>query len=235
MRRRRYASLFATIFLVAIATTAYAAIPSFRGYTGLMAIPTADALGRGDWDAGVFFESVADGTINDYVANYGIGDRFEVGFDRYRFNDTDRSDAKTLLNAKYEFFRETVERPAVAAGVIDLTNDLNTTVYIVASKSIFQRMGTYEGEVITPRVHVGFGAGEFKSLFAGVSAYLGRRIQLMFEWDSVSLNAGARFRVTRDFTVHAGFFNIADNDSEDSKFLRSSGSFGVGVSYSSSY
>jgi len=198
------------------------AIPTYRGYTGLMIIPSADALGRGDFDAGVFFEDVGSGTVNDYVFNYGVADGLELGIDRYRKDNN--TTAGTWVNAKYRFLPETDQRPAIAGGIIDLTNDDETTVYIVASKALSTPVCTYEGEITNPRIHIGFGGGRLSSLFAGVSAYLGTRIDLMMEWDSRDTQIGARFRVTPGLTIHAGFFDIFDK-----------GAFGAGVSFGRYY
>ena len=206
--------------LTLCASTAYA-LPSFRGYTGLLIIPTADALNKGDFNVGLFSEDVSD-TINDYVANYGLADGLEIGINRRSPVDSD--DRNTLFNAKYRFMPETNQRPAVAAGIIDLTDEEEVTAYIVASKAFSTPLGTYRGEIINPRIHVGFGAGEFSSLFAGVSAFLGNRIQVIGEWDSDNFHAGARFRVTPSFAVHAGFFDIGDGST-----------FGLGGSFGISY
>lgn len=222
--------VFALVAVVALASLAHA-IPSYRGYTGLMLVPTADALGKGDWNAGIFFEDVAEGTVNDWVANYGVANNVEIGIDRFRrdnrlFPEESSGDSSTLINAKYAFLPETDARPGVAGGLIDITDDLETTVYIVASKSLTSRLGMYEGEIITPRVHVGFGGGFLDGLFAAASAYLGNRIQTMLEWDSRHMNVGARFRVTPGLTVHAGFLDVTDRDNN---------SFAVGVSFGRSY
>lgn len=225
-------SLCVVLALAACLTAAYG-MPSYRGYTGLMRIPTSDALGKGDFNAGVFVEDVGSGTANDYIVNYGIAPCFEVGFDR--FNSGDSSDIffgengpdegiHTLLNAKYNFMPETTARPGLAAGVIDLTNDLNSTVYVVASKSLNSPMFSYQGEILNPQVHAGFGGGSLNGLFGGVSMWLGNHVQVMGEWDSFDVNAGARFRVTPSLALHAGFFALNHRTN-----------FGCGVSYGRDY
>jgi len=232
MRKQLYI-MFCLISTLVLIETSAQAIPSFRGYTGLLIVPTADALGRGDWNAGIFWEDVSSGTVNSYVANYGFAQDVEIGFDRFRLDDN--SPSKTLLNAKWAFLAETGGRPGVAAGIIDITNDIETTVYVVASKSLTTVLGTYNGEIITPRLHVGFGGGGFDGLFAAISTYLGKRIQVIAEWDSNNVQLGSRFRLTPSFTAHVGWFNVGDKDNPGSPFARSSDSFGVGVSYDQRY
>jgi hypothetical protein len=198
-----------------------------------MIIPSADALGKGEWNAGFFLEDVSSGTVNDIVANYGVAQGFEIGIDRFRRDDD--SEHHTLLNAKYRFMPETSSQPAVAAGVIDITDDIDATVYIVASKSFGCAIRTWEGETLTPRIHVGFGGGRLSGLFGGVSTYIGNRIQLMAEWDSEEVNVGARWRVTPEFTIHAGGFNLTDRENVDNEFFSNGVSFGVGASWATVY
>jgi hypothetical protein len=227
--RRIWLLLYLLLF-VAASLPGYCTIPSFRGYTGLMVVPTADALGKGDWNAGFFYENVANETINDVVANYGIAQGFEFGIDRFRLNE-DR-DHQTLLNAKYRFMPEAGNRPAVAAGINDITDDIDTTVYVVASKTLGCSIRAWKGETLTPRVHVGFGGGRLSGLFGGVSAWVGNRVELMAEWDSKDVKVGLRWRFTPEFTIHGGGFNL--NDRDDDPFSTGA-SFGVGASWNMVY
>ena len=214
----------AVIYACALCLLAGAALalPSYRGYTGLMLVPTADALNQGDFNGGLFFEDVASGVVNDYIANYGIIDGLEVGIDRFQFNNDVNAD--TFINAKYRVLPETDQRPALAVGIIDLTDEEETTAYFVVSKSVSTPVRCWEGEVLNPRIHIGFGGGRLSSVFAGGSAYLGERFMVMAEWDSRDVQAGAKFRITPSLTVDAGFFDIVDR-----------GTFGVGVSFSKYY
>ena len=220
--RRRVLLLGCVLAVLAIATAANAGLPSFRGYTGLVLVPTADALCKGHWNAGVFFEDVSSETVNDYVFNFGVSEGVEVGFDRFQYDDN--QDPGTLLNAKWSFIPETDQKPGVAVGIIDLTNDLETTVYFVASKSLGETLEYYEGELVNTRVHIGFGGGQLRSLFVGASGYLGNRLQITGEWDSTSVQAGGRLRVTPSLTVHAGWFDVFNSGNARA-------SFGAGVSY----
>lgn len=204
MARCRFTLVFVIVMLFAL-TSFVSALPSFRGYTGLMIIPTADALNDGQWNVGLSSEDVGD-DLNNIYANYGLSDGLEVGINAQE--PVDASDRDTVFNGKYRFLTETDERPAVAAGIIDLTSEEETTVYIVASKSINTPLGTYEGEIINPRVHIGFGGGEFDSIFLGISTYIGNRVQVMGEWDSEFWHAGANWRITRGLTLQAGFLEI---------------------------
>ncbi len=226
---RRFWIPLCLVLIAAACMPAHCAIPSFRGYTGLMVVPSADALGKGDWNAGFFYEDVASGTINDVVANYGIAQGLELGIDRFRLSDD--TDNQTLVNAKYRFVPENMNHPAIAVGIADITNDIDTTVYAVASKSLGCQFRVWEGETLSPRIHVGFGGGRLSGLFAGASGFIGNRIELLAEWDSQNVNVGVRFRVTPQFTIHAGGFNLTDQTDDFS----TGASFGVGASFSMIY
>lgn len=206
--------------------------PGFRGYTALMLVPTADALMQGEWNAGVFSENVASETVNSWIANYGPIDNLEVGFNRY--DPGDNGDSGTWINAKYEFFRTCPERFGLAVGIIDLLDETDTTIYVVGSASLIQRPAVWYGEVLAPRIHVGFGAGQLDSIFAGYSMWLGNRVQVMGEWDGNAVNAGIKWRVNRYFTVHGGGLNLAEEDLPGTA-LDGTAAFGLGLSYNYSY
>lgn len=221
MAKQTSVALCALILLITAASASYA-LPSFRGYTGLMRIPTADSLNKAQWNAGLFAEDLDDATVNDWIANYGVAEGLEVGLNFFK-EDPDAS-TDVWLNGKYRFLNETNQKPAVAAGIIDAADQTEITAYVVASKALITPLGCYEGQVINPRIHVGLGAGQFDGLFAGLSTYLGNRIEVMAEWDSQNWLAGARFRLTKDLTIHAGFSDIGDG-----------GGFGIGASYGRYY
>lgn len=232
MSRTQLSLLILTLALCAAVQPAYGVIPGFRGYTGLFFVPTADALMQGEWSLGVFSENVADGEINSYTGMYGILDNLEIGFDRYKADDD--ADAGTMLNAKFGFYRTCPERFGLAAGIIDITDDFETTVYLVGSASLIERPAVWHGEVLAPRIHLGFGAGRLDSLFGGFSTWLGNRIQVLAEWDSETVNAGAKWRVTPEVTIHAGGMNLGD-ESVPGTSLDETAAFGLGVSYNYSF
>lgn len=230
----KQATLILLTFVVvscAAVRPAYGVIPSFRGYTGLLLIPTGDALMKGEWNAGVFSESVSD-TLTSYYANYGLIDNLEVGFDRFRPNED--ADTDTLLNLKYEFFRTCPERFAAAAGIIDLTDDFDTSVYVVGSMSLISRPTVWYGEVLAPRLHVGFGGGKLSGIFAGFSTWFGNRVQVVAEYDSVNVNVGGRFRITPEVTLQMAGFNLAGKVNPGLSF-DDKATFGVGIDYNYSY
>lgn len=191
--------------------------PSFRGYTGLVNIPTADSLDTGQYNLGAFFiqaDHAADRTT--IVANLGLIAGLEVGA---ASEQPEGGNSDVVLNAKYQFANEGLIRPAMAVGIHDATDAFDSTPYLVLSKSLTPPVEVFRHEIFNPRVHLGIGGGRLDGLFGGVSVGIGRTATLMLEHDGTDVNAGVRFSIGPDFQLHAGAFDGFDD-------------FGVGVSYS---
>jgi hypothetical protein len=129
---------------------------------------------------------------------------------------------ETYLNAKYRFSSETAEGPAVAAGVIDFTDEVDTTVYVVLGKMLGHGSGSSHGGISSPRVHFGVAGGQLDGVFGGVSAVLAQRVMLMVEYDTADVNIGARLALSDEIRAHVGTFDGFDD-------------IGVGLSYNKSY
>ncbi len=192
------------------------AAPSFYGYTGLVAVPTTGALDRNDYNAALFTLNLEDGVdSNVFAANLGLADGMEIGFAHL---DPERGSGETFINAKYRFARETPDRPAFAAGVVDLTDETDTTAYLVASKSLVERYQMDLDQTISLQGHLGIGGGQFDGLFGGLSALVTDRLMLMIEYDSNDINLGANLALDRDFTAHLAGLDAFDD-------------IGLGISY----
>ncbi|UCG88113.1 MAG: hypothetical protein JSW71_06100 [Gemmatimonadota bacterium] len=211
--------ILATAFLAALATPLIAA-PSFLGYTGLVQVPTADALGEDDYNLVIFTLNLEEGAdSNIYAANLGLAEGLEVGFARHSPED---ATGETFLNAKYTFSRETEANPAMAVGVMDLTDEVDTTVYVVLSKALERRYDTRYGEIGAPRLHFGVGGGQLDGVFGGLSAVLGDRLLLMAEYDGSDVNFGARLAIGNNVRAHVGALDGLDD-------------IGLGVSFNKTF
>lgn len=206
-----------------LATSAVAmASPSFRGYTGLVTIPTADTLDVGEFNLGVMVEDLGDADVHDAFGNYGLIDSMEVGINSVRpVGDGER---ETLINAKYRLLRETEERAGVAFGVADLTDEIESTAYVVFSKSLARGVNLFDNEITNLRGHFGFGGGWLDGLFLGVSAFVGNRVMASVEWDSEDTHIGLRFTPLPGWRLHTALFDVGGaND------------LGAGISFQKSY
>jgi hypothetical protein len=193
-----------------------ACAPSFYGYTGLVRTPTAEALGKGDYNAGAFALNLEEGSdSNLYAANLGLAEGLEVGFARWQPED---GSSETFLNAKYRFTEETEEQPAIAAGVVDFTDEVETTVYVVLSKSLVRSYQTGFGEIVSPQIHFGVGGGQFDGVFGAVSVVIAQRLLLVVEHDSNEVNFGARVALSDELRAHFGALDGFDD-------------VGLGISY----
>ena len=194
--------------LMACALTPATAAQSFFGYTGLIRTPTTDALSQGQYSLGVYslnMDAGPDATV--YAGTVGLAEGFEVGYARLK---ADRTDGKDYFNAKYRFNPATIKDITVAAGVIDIANESDSTPYLVVSKSISTLEEPAFGEIDALRVNVGIGGGAMDGLFAGVSAVLGQRLTLMGEYDTNDVNFGARFAINDQFRLHGAVMSGSD-------------------------
>jgi hypothetical protein len=208
---KRTATVGALLAVLAIAglTPSAQAAPSLEGYTGLLLTPTADALNQGEYNAAFFALNLEEGADEDiFAANLGVSEGVEVGFARLR---PEGGSGETILNAKYNFRPESGGQPALAVGVIDATDEIETTTYFVASKSLSRMLKLRDKEITSPRVHVGIGGGRLDGLFAGASVVLGDNLMLMAEYDTHDINLGARLAVGHGVRVHAGWIHGLDD------------------------
>ena len=215
----RYLLLLATAcIVVAVAGSAPTqAAPSFRGYTGLIKIPSCDTLNKGWWNLGVMTENASDFNANDIFVNYGIVDNLEVGFNAFQRAGTSmdrggpssgKESRQTLINAKYRFLPETESRAGVAFGVTDVTNAIDTTPYGIISKSLVKGLTCFDGDILNVRGHIGIGGGQFDGVFVGLSTYVGTRLEAMFEWDSHDPNVGIRITPLTGLRLHVAWFDV---------------------------
>jgi len=187
---------------------AAAAAPSFLGFTGLLRVPTADTLDLNEFNAAWFNVDLIDGDETIYAANLGLRDGLELGVVRSK---VELAEGETMITAKYRIRPETDTHAAVAVGALDPTDEVDSTVYVVASKLLMGRARIFKGEVQGLRAHVGVGAGQLDGVFLGASATLGDRLLVAAEYDTADVNVGARLSIGYGFRVHAAWFDDLDD------------------------
>jgi hypothetical protein len=208
MKKLVFSICISVLAVLLVTGWAAAAAPSFFGYTGLVAIPTADALDKGEYSAAGFAIDLENGVdSNVYTGNVGLAKLTEIGFARIK---PDGAPGETFVNAKHEFQLETDAHPAIAAGVIDITGETESTAYVVISKSVRRGSGDQYGDIAAPRLHVGVGGGQLNGFFGGLSASLGARLLLMAEYDSSNINFGARLAITKELRLHGAMLDGDD-------------------------
>jgi len=219
LRRVPRVVLLAT--LLAAAACATLGAPSFRGYTGLVKIPTVRTLDKGEYNFGMMTEDTAKLARNDTFVNYGPIDNMEIGF-----NNLQQVGAATrqTFNAKYRFLSETEGKTGVAVGVIDLTDQIKTTVYTVVGRSLVRPADLLDSGVTSIRGHVGIANGSINGVFMGISAYAGNRVMFSVEWDTKDANIGFRVTPMKGLRVHVALFSAGNSNT-----------IGTGMSYTKAY
>ena len=176
---------------------------SLTGPSGLIAIPTAEVLGMANWNVGASVMQVEEGADKSVLyADIGLLPRLEVGFAREDFKD---AATETLVNAKLGLALPVPGNISLAAGVVDATDQIDRSIYVVASHKLGAGLLPSPSRMTLPQVHVGIGGGRFDGLFAGISTIVDRRVEVMAEYDSDDFNFGARWTVAPnlDATVAA--------------------------------
>lgn len=202
------------------ATSVVGAEPSLNGFTGLLATPTAETLDERDYSIGVNSSEVEDWDDFNYYANFGLGEETEVGLvlfrtDRDNAVETEafhlqRSEDETYIHVKRALSVEG-DGPRIAAGVFDLTDEVETTVYVVASWEQGRTVGTFRGdEVRFLNLHVGVAAGMFEDFFAGAELTFGPRVEILAEFIEDDFNVGARLKPAEDVNLDAGLIGMED-------------------------
>jgi len=212
--------LAAVVVTLLVSAAVVSAEPSMRGYSGLLMVPTTDTLGDGDYNVAISSSELSDWDDRAYIANFGLQDGLEAGI--WWWHPAGGSGVvpsklrvignETLLNVKYRFESGTPGRASLALGVSDVTDEINTAVYFVASKDVGQPIGTtIDGKPIGRlTLHGGIGGGWIDDFFFGLEARLGDRLTLIAEHFNDDLSVGARLRLWRHFAVDAGYIDTKD-------------------------
>ncbi|HEY3379513.1 MAG TPA: hypothetical protein VGL77_18715 [Armatimonadota bacterium] len=210
--------VFTFMLLMGMATAVLAA-PNFLGPTGLLLTPTVETLTKGSYN--VSLNVSADADSNEYALNYGINPNFEVGFSRlpseprlnyamvaYKAPRYYGPNTTTIINAKYNFKAETAKGVGFSLGVMDLTEQTNATVYLVAGKQVDLKP---LAALKNLRANLGIAVSDndgiipLDGIFGGVSFDVTPRVTLMLEHDSQRLNYGARVNLFKGVTGQVGF------------------------------
>ena len=189
----------AVVALIAVAAGA-SADPSLIGPTGLVTVPTADTLGLLQWNVGASNAWTESGPDESAIyANLGLLPRLEVGFARLEPED---ADAETVLNAKFRVI-SLPGKVSLAVGAIDLTDQIDRSVYAVVSHDLGAGIVSPKGQLTRPQLHVGVGGGQFDGIFGGVSVTVGGKADAMAEYDGDDVNVGVRWPIIPKVLVTA--------------------------------
>ncbi len=182
--------------------------PSFRGYSGLLKIPTTDTLGRSQYNLGLNTIEAEGFDDPSYLANFGIADDFEAGV--WWFHP-DGGDNETLINLKYRFEPGGDGRPSFAVGITDVMDEVDTGLYAVGTWELGDLVARVENQDVKRiRLHAGLGGGAIDDFFFGAEARFGPHFIVMADHMNDEFSVGARARLWRNFTAQAGLLDMDD-------------------------
>jgi len=202
MRRNTLVVIAAGLLLVATAawgqyTEPEAPTPvcpaSYLGPTGAILTPTATTSER-TWTAA--YHGVVDTWDQMWALNVSLVNRFEVGV--CNISPEGAGSDSLLINGKVVAVQEDAKTPALAIGVIDLSDKLDRAWYIAATKTF--------GDNIPISLTLGAANGDtmLDGLFGSAAFRFVEKVDFLAEYDTENFNFGLRIfpynRVTLDLS-----------------------------------
>ena len=212
------------LILAAMAMPAFGASSFLGGLSGGILTPDGVVVPPRTWE--VSYHNLPDifdnRDLTTIGVTYGLVENLEVGAS---FASNHESDA--ALNAKYRLMPETPSRPTVIIGAFDIASTVESLsdddpgLFVVFSKDVTPAATRVAGEPSKPlRLSVGFGAGVFDGVFAGLDWTLQPQLRLMAEFFGGKIggndnlfNAGIRYAPTDALRL-----DVATIDFEDIAF-----------------
>ena len=206
MRNVYLAAVVVTLLVSAVVVSAE---PSMMGYSGLLMVPTTDTVKDGGYNVAISSSELSDWDDRAYIANFGLRNGLEAGIWWWHPGGGGN---ETVLNVKYQFESGAPGRPSLAVGVSDITDEIDTALYLVASKDIGHsvRATVDRKPVSLLTLHGGIGGGGIDDFFFGLEARLADRLTLIAEHFNDDLSVGARLRLWRHVAVDAGYISTKD-------------------------
>ena len=140
--------------------------------------------------------------------------------------DVNGVSTEALLNAKYRVLAESVNRPSVTVGIVDIAQRLDhmtdggidgMSAFIVFGKNISDIAEDVSGEVSKPiKGTLGFGTGLYKGVFAGLNMSLAPKFSVAIEYlskgirDESTFSGMVRFKPIDALAIDAGVIGFQD-------------------------
>jgi len=179
--------------------------PSFNGYTGLFYIPTAEVLAPNSWSAGAYSIDLDEVFPDRYCFSYGSAGNLEVNLLKLA---PESGEKETIISGKYQIFPESKGRAALSVGAIDITKETETTVYIVASRTLTGAFEVKKRRVFETIGHIGIAGGGMDGIFAGIEFVLGPSLRVIGEYDTRNFNIGGRIIINDQLAITGAVFDF---------------------------
>lgn len=176
-----------------------ARVNTLLGASGLITVPDAYTGAKNRAVVGAFF-----GKNSSVSANYGILQGVDLGIAQL---DMDGSSSKTLLNAKVNLVPANFKGFQLGAGIIDAADQVNTTVYGIASFE-YRVPDAVADRFVGMRVHAGFGSGIYRDkIIGGVELLVNNRTSIVGDYNGTKANVAVRFINDDALRFQAGLEN----------------------------
>ncbi len=206
------------IALLSLCTAVYAA-PTIGGATGLIKVPTAEALKYKEGNLALDYISGQDSdgqSLNQwaYKMNLGTFENWELGV----VGGTTPTEGM-YLNAKYYLIADDSRLPlSIAIGSQNLSSSTSTDVYMVASKKFRPDLG----------VHMGFRAiftpGDLDPNFmSGINFLAKEELEFLADidgrQDEYAVNIGSRYYFQNNVSMHIYILDVAQRIKNNTKVV----------------
>ncbi|MGC8843882.1 MAG: hypothetical protein ACP5QS_08070 [bacterium] len=205
---------YSFLLLVIVVGVAFAH-PSFNGYTGLFYTPTAEVLAPNSWSAGAYSVELDEVFPDRYCFSFGFPGNMELNLLKLA---PDSGEKETIISGKYQIFPESKGQAALSVGAIDITKETETTVYLVASRTLTGAFEVKKRRIFETIGHIGIAGGGMDGIFAGIEFVLAPSLRLIGEYDTRHFNIGGRIIINDQVAITGAVFDF--------------NKFGMGVSFS---
>jgi len=229
---KKFAVLLVLAAMLLAGASALYAAASIYGQSGLIETPDDQITGEKTIVpvATRIFDLKSNGAtegvdVSTYGGAIGIFPNLEVSAVAVDV-DAPHTNTEALINAKYRVLAESVNRPSVTVGVMDLTKRLERfygtgidgmSSFIVFGKNLSNVAEGVSGQVSLPiRGTFGVGTGVYKGAFAGLDMSLAPKITAAVEYlakgirDETTFNGMVRFKPIEALSVDAGVIGFKD-------------------------
>ncbi|MBG90543.1 MAG: hypothetical protein CL521_01860 [Actinobacteria bacterium] len=199
-----------SIFLTWISSNTHA-VPTLTGSSGLIKVPTAEALQYKQFNIGIDSQVTDTGEMLTYSYKLGLGT-----FKNLEMSLIGGSTPKegVFINAKYYLMSDTARLPlSIAIGAENLSSMSQTNIYMVASKKIRYDIGLHGGFKATINEEIN------PTIMGGINYLLLQQLELLADIDgnetAYAINTGVRFYLTPDIAFKASIldvFNTSPNE-----------------------
>ncbi|MBC7328470.1 YjbH domain-containing protein [bacterium] len=183
-------NLLVCLLLVMLVGVTFATQPTIYGYSGIFTAPTAETIKT----AGVALIGSTSKDVNTVGGCVGLFPNWELSAAR-----VSNSESQTILSGKILLLQEGLALPAIGVGVADITDEIGSSVYVVATKTLTVTQVATKTTGLPfgpPQISAGIASGKIMDgVFAGVVLPLSGRSRIMAEYSNKKVNLGLAMQV----------------------------------------